>query len=239
MRIIPAIDIIGGNCVRLSQGKYDSVKQYHNNPVDVAKNFEDAGIKYLHLVDLDGAKSKKIMNHKVLENICLQTSLHVDFGGGLQSDEDIRIAFDCGAKQITGGSIVVKKPEIFEEWLLKYGNTKIILGADAKNENIAVSGWEEDSKLDIYSYIQKYQKKGIQYVISTDVSKDGMLSGPSFELYNKILNQNNSLFLIASGGIHSLEDLFKLKEAKLEGAIIGKAIYEGYIKIEDLGKMSN
>ena len=236
MRIIPAIDIIDGKCVRLSQGDYESKKIYNENPLEVAKEFEDHGIKYLHLVDLDGAKSKHIVNHQVLQTIATKTSLEIDFGGGLKSDNDLRIAFECGARQITGGSIAVKEPETFFSWLEKFGSEKIILGADAKNEKVVVSGWIEDSGEELLPFIKKYQEKGVEYVICTDVSKDGMLEGPSFELYRKILDENPNLKLIASGGIATFDDLPALQEIGCEGAIIGKAIYEGKISFKQLEK---
>ncbi|NNE77863.1 MAG: 1-(5-phosphoribosyl)-5-[(5-phosphoribosylamino)methylideneamino] imidazole-4-carboxamide isomerase, partial [Pricia sp.] len=180
MRIIPAIDIIDGKCVRLSKGDYDTKKIYNENPLEVAKQFEAHGIQYLHLVDLDGAKSKHIINHKILERIASKTALKIDFGGGLKSDGDLRIAFECGARQITGGSIAVKDQETFSGWIETYGSEKIILGADAKDEKIAVSGWQEESKEELIPFIRSYQAEGIQYVICTDISKDGMLEGPSF-----------------------------------------------------------
>ena len=183
MRLIPAIDIIDGKCVRLSKGDYATKKIYNENPLEVAKKFENHGIEYLHLVDLDGAKSKHIVNHKVLEQIANKTNLKIDFGGGLKTDEDLRIAFESGADQITGGSIAVKDEEIFSNWLIKYGKDKIILGADVNNEKIAVGGWLEESDKDLIPFIQGYQKKGVKYVICTDISKDGMLQGPSFDLY--------------------------------------------------------
>lgn len=189
MRIIPAIDIIDGKCVRLSKGDYNTKKIYNESPLEVAKQFEAHGIQYLHLVDLDGAKSKHIVNYKILEEIASKTKLNIDFGGGLKSDEDLKIAFESGAKQITGGSIAVKDKVIFESWIEKYGADKIILGADAKDEMIAVSGWQEESKEELIPFIQSYQEKGIEYVICTDISKDGMLEGPSFDLYKKILEE--------------------------------------------------
>ncbi|WP_053977864.1 1-(5-phosphoribosyl)-5-[(5-phosphoribosylamino)methylideneamino]imidazole-4-carboxamide isomerase [Mangrovimonas xylaniphaga] len=240
MRIIPAIDIIEGKCVRLTKGDYSTKKIYNENPLEVAKSFEGAGIEYLHLVDLDGAKSKHIVNYKILEQIASKTNLKVDFGGGLKSNEDLHIAFNSGASQITGGSIAVKNPEIFETWLSKYGSDKIILGADCKDEKIATSGWQEESDLNIMPFIKSYQEKGIQYVICTDISKDGMLEGPAIELYKKILAQckdgPQSLKLIASGGISSLDDIDKLEGIGCEGAIVGKAIYEGRIQMKDLEK---
>ncbi|OAD92369.1 1-(5-phosphoribosyl)-5-[(5-phosphoribosylamino)methylideneamino]imidazole-4-carboxamide isomerase [Aequorivita soesokkakensis] len=244
MRIIPAIDLIDGKCVRLSKGDYSTKKIYNENPLEVAKQFEAHGIQYLHLVDLDGAKNKHIVNHKILEGIASQTSLKIDFGGGLKTDEDLRIAFECGAKQITGGSIAVKNPEIFKNWLQKFGSEKIILGADAKDEKVAISGWTEDSNLKLIPFIQKYIEEGIKYVICTDISKDGMLKGPSFDLYKKIISEFQSeysrrpngkeLKLIASGGISTFEELPKLAEIGCEGTIIGKAIYENRINLKQL-----
>ncbi|WP_264550924.1 1-(5-phosphoribosyl)-5-[(5-phosphoribosylamino)methylideneamino]imidazole-4-carboxamide isomerase [Flavobacterium sp. N2038] len=234
MRIIPAIDIIDGKCVRLSKGDYDTKIIYNENPLEVAKSFEAHGIEYLHLVDLDGAKSSKIVNYKILEQIASQTSLKIDFGGGLKSDDDLRIAFESGANQITGGSIAVKNRAIFEKWISEYGSEKIILGADAKDEKIAVSGWLEDSDEELIPFIQDYQSKGIQYVICTDIAKDGMLQGPSFDLYSKILAEASGVKLIASGGISTFDELPKLAEAGCEGTIIGKAIYEGRITLKQL-----
>ena len=235
MRIIPAIDIIEGKCVRLSKGDYSTKKIYSEDPLDMAKRFEDHGIKYLHLVDLDGAKSKHIVNHKVLENIATNTSLQIDFGGGLKTDDDLRIAFESGAKQITGGSIAVKNPETFTSWINTYGADKIILGADAMDEKIAVSGWLEESDKALIPFINEYQNKGISYVICTDISKDGMLEGPSFKLYKRILNETeNDLKLIASGGISTFDELPKLAEIGCEGTIIGKAIYENRISLKQL-----
>ena len=234
MRLIPAIDIIDGKCVRLSKGDYDTKKIYNENPLEVAKSFEAHGIQYLHLVDLDGAKSSRIVNYKVLEQIASKTSLKIDFGGGLKSDTDLKIAFESGANQITGGSIAIKQPEVFKSWIQQYGTDKIILGADAMNEKIAISGWLEESKEEVIPFIQNYQKEGIQYVICTDISKDGMLEGPSFELYQRILEQTKDLKLIASGGISTFDELPKLAELGCEGTIIGKAIYEGRITLNQL-----
>lgn len=233
MRIIPAIDIIDGKCVRLSQGDYDTKKIYNETPLEVAKEFEDYGIEYLHLVDLDGAKSKQIINYKTLELIASKTNLKVDFGGGIKADNDIRIAFECGANQITGGSISVLNPSLFQEWILKYGSKKIILGADAKNRKIATHGWLETSELDVIDFIQEYKTKGIDYVICTDIAKDGMLQGTSNELYAEVL-ASSDIKLIASGGVSSIDDLIKVKELGCEGAILGKAIYEGHIQLKDL-----
>lgn len=237
MRIIPAIDIIDGKCVRLTKGDYDTKKIYNENPLEVAKQFEAHGIEYLHVVDLDGAKSKHIVNHKILESIASNTGLKVDFGGGLKTDEDLKIAFDSGANQITGGSIAVKNPELFIGWLEKYGSDKIILGADAKNEKVAISGWKEDSNLDLLPFINDYEKDGIRYVICTDISKDGMLEGPSFDLYEKIIRGSSSgegMKLIASGGISTFDELPKLQAMGCEGVIIGKAIYENRISLQQL-----
>ena len=234
MRIIPAIDIIDGKCVRLSKGDYDTKKIYNEHPLEVAKEFEAHGIQYLHLVDLDGAKSKHIVNHKVLEQIASQTSLKIDFGGGLKTDDDLRVAFESGANQITGGSIAVKDRETFKSWLSKFGNQKIILGADAKDEKVAVSGWLEESTEELIPFIQGYQLEGVSYVICTDISKDGMLEGPSFDLYKRILEETENLKLIASGGISTFDELPKLADLGCEGTIIGKAIYEGRISMKQL-----
>lgn len=238
MRIIPAIDIIEGKCVRLSKGDYNTKKIYNEDPLEVAQQFEDAGLQYLHLVDLDGAKTKHIVNWKVLEKLATKTSLKIDFGGGIKSDEDLRIAFESGAKQITGGSIAVKEPVKFTSWITAYGAEKIILGADAMDGKIAVSGWQEESELEVESFIQDYVSKGIEYVISTDISKDGMLEGPSFDLYQSILKKFPDLKLITSGGVSSIDDLIKLKEQGLEGAIVGKAIYENRVSLKELSEIN-
>ena len=234
--IIPAIDLIDAKCVRLSQGDYNQKTVYNENPLEVAKMFEDAGISRLHLVDLDGAKAKHIVNHKVLETIATKTNLVIDFGGGLKSDEDLRIAFESGAQMVTGGSIAVKDRETFLGWIEKYGAEKIILGADAKDKKIAVSGWQEVSELPILEFIDGYTQKGIQKVISTDIARDGMLSGPSIELYKEILDQFPKLELIASGGIASMKDIIELDEMGVPGVITGKAIYENKISLEEIRK---
>ena len=236
MRIIPAIDLIDAQCVRLSKGDYDTKKIYNENPLEVAKAYEDHGIEYLHLVDLDGAKSSRIINYNVLEQIATKTNLKVDFGGGLKSDEDLKIAFESGAHQITGGSIAVKDADKFKKWLAEYGSDKIILGADAKDEKVAISGWLEESKEELLPFIKNYIAQGISYIICTDISKDGMLEGPSLDLYEKILldNQNTTIKLIASGGISSFDELPKLKALGCEGTIIGKAIYENKISLKQL-----
>ncbi|MPS73362.1 MAG: 1-(5-phosphoribosyl)-5-[(5-phosphoribosylamino)methylideneamino]imidazole-4-carboxamide isomerase [Chryseobacterium sp.] len=234
MRIIPAIDIINGECVRLSKGDYNRKTIYSKNVIDVAKNFENNGIQFLHLVDLDGAKQNEIINYKTLEQISKHTNLIIDFGGGLKSEKDIQIAFESGANQVTLGSVAIKNPELFFETLEKYGSKKIILGADAKNEKIAVSGWLEESEMNVYDFIKEKTEAGIQYVISTDIDKDGMLEGPSFDLYQKIISENPDIKLIASGGITSIEDLEKVKSIGCEGVIIGKALYENRITFNDL-----
>jgi phosphoribosylformimino-5-aminoimidazole carboxamide ribotide isomerase len=238
MRIIPAIDIIEGKCVRLTKGDYSTKKIYNESPLEVAKEFEASGIEYLHVVDLDGAKASEIINYKVLEQIASKTNLKIDFGGGLKSNKDLEIAFNSGANQITGGSIAVKNSEIFESWIAQYGAEKIILGADFYPDNaggkIATNGWQEESSLGLLPFIKEYQQKGIQYVICTDISKDGMLQGPSFEVYNDILQEVNPLKLIASGGISSFDELPKLAENGCEGVIIGKAIYENRISLQQL-----
>ncbi|WP_127020314.1 1-(5-phosphoribosyl)-5-[(5-phosphoribosylamino)methylideneamino]imidazole-4-carboxamide isomerase [Flagellimonas beolgyonensis] len=241
MRLIPAIDIIEGKCVRLSKGDYGTKKIYNENPLEVAQKFEAHGIQHLHLVDLDGAKSKHIVNHKVLETIATKTNLKIDFGGGLKTDKDLHIAFESGAHQITGGSIAVKDTETFLGWLETYGPEKIILGADANNEKVAVSGWQEESEQELIPFIKGYQKEGIQYIICTDISKDGMLQGPSFDLYKRILdntqvNGNPGIHLIASGGISTFDELPRLADLGCEGTIIGKAIYENKISLQQLEK---
>lgn len=234
MQIIPAIDIIGGRCVRLTQGDYNLKKEYSDNPVEMAKRFEDAGITRLHLVDLDGAKAKKIINHIVLETIAKNTKLKIDFGGGVQSDDDIQMAFDLGASQVTGGSIAVKNPDLFESWISSFGGEKIILGADAKAGKIAISGWEETTEFDLTAFIKAYHAKGISYVICTDVAKDGLLQGPSIELYKTILEAIPTIQLIASGGVSSMHDLEELQKIGVYGAIVGKAYYEGKISLDEL-----
>jgi phosphoribosylformimino-5-aminoimidazole carboxamide ribotide isomerase len=244
MRIIPAIDIIDGKCVRLTKGDYSTKKIYNENPLEVAKEFEAAGIEYLHVVDLDGAKASQIINYKVLEQIASKTNLKIDFGGGLKSNKDLEIAFNSGAHQITGGSIAVKNSLIFKSWIEKYGSQKIILGADfypdTTGGKIATNGWQEESSLELIPFIKGYQQKGIQHVICTDISKDGMLEGPSFEMYKEILDSDvlrgseDALKLIASGGISTFDELPILAEMGCEGVIIGKAIYENKISLKQL-----
>ncbi len=239
IQIIPAIDLIEGKCVRLTQGDYSQKKEYNSNPLEVAQLFEDAGLTRLHLVDLDGAKQKRVINHKVLERLATHTKLHIDFGGGIQSEEDIRIAFESGAQQITGGSIAIRQPELFESWLKQYGSDKIILGADARNEKIAVSGWEETTEVWIYDFLEEHVRKGVKYVISTDVAKDGLLQGPSFDLYQNISNKTPQLQVIASGGVATLADVERLAAMNIFGVIIGKAIYEGTIPLADLSRLNS
>ncbi len=229
--------IIGGKCVRLTKGDYSTQKIYNENPVEVAKEFEANGIRYLHLVDLDGAKSKHIVNKDILREISTKTSLTIDFGGGIKTDEDVRIAFENGAAQITVGSIAAQQPDLFLKWLSMYGPDKIILGADSYGRKIAIHGWQQQSELDVVDFIADYERKGIKYVICTDISKDGMLQGTSNELYTEIL-QGTNVKLIASGGVSSIDDLVKIKRMGCEGAIIGKAIYEGSIKLNELHRFS-
>jgi len=236
MRILPAIDIIDGKCVRLTRGNYSTKKVYNEKPLEVAKEFEDNGIQYLHLVDLDGAKSKHIVNYETLKTIASKTNLKIDFGGGLKSNDDIKIAFDCGACQISGGSIAVNNPELFLEWLSTYGNERIILGADCKNRKISINGWLESVEIDVIDFIIDFEQKGITHVICTDIAKDGMLEGSSNELYSGILSGTN-INLIASGGVSSVNDLLQLRNMGCEGAIIGKAIYEGKITLKELKQL--
>lgn len=251
MRIIPAIDIIDGKCIRLTRGDYSTKKVYNDNPLEVAKLFEDHGIQYLHLVDLDGARERRIVNFRVLEEIASKTSLKIDFGGGIGSEADLEIAFNSGASQITGGSIAVKNRKKFLEWLHIYGPSRIILGADARNERIAVAGWEEESGEQLIPFIENYRKEGIRYVICTDISRDGMLEGPAFDLYQKILQNTRvtntritmsgvedveemGIRLIASGGVSSIDELPRLEKLGCEGVILGKAIYENKIGLNTL-----
>ena len=234
IELIPAIDIIDGKCVRLSQGDYDSKKVYNENPVEVARELEAHGIRRLHVVDLDGAASHHVVNYRTLERIASRTSLIIDFGGGVKSDEDLVIAFESGAQMVTGGSIAVKNPERFCHWLQTYGSEKIILGADAKDKMIAISGWEETTDKELIPFIQDYYDKGITKTICTDISRDGMLQGPAIELYKEIREQIPLLYLIASGGVSSIQDIEKLAEAGIPAVIFGKAIYEGKIQLKDL-----
>lgn len=236
MQIIPAIDLIDGKCVRLTQGDYEQKIIYNENPVDVAKQFEDIGITRLHLVDLDGAKKGEVVNYKVLEKIIASTNLIVDFGGGIKTNEAIKIVFESGAAIATIGSVAVKDKNLFFSWIAKYGADKILLGADVNNEKIAISGWLEKTEINILDFISENMQKGIKTIFCTDISKDGLLQGASVELYGKILKQFPALNLIASGGVSSIKDLDELKEIGCSGAIVGKAIYENKISMEDLKK---
>lgn len=234
MEIIPAIDIIDGKCVRLTQGDFAQKTIYNENPLEVAKEFEAAGLKRLHLVDLDGAKEGTVKNWAVLQNIAASTSLSIDFGGGIKQDKDLKIVFESGAAYATIGSLAVKQPDVFAGWLKAYGADKFLLGADVKSEKIAVAGWLETTDIDIYDFLTDYVAQGVQQVFCTDVSKDGKLEGPSTELYKKVIKKFPSLYFIASGGVSAMDDLFALKEIGCSGAIVGKAIYEGRIKLSEL-----
>lgn len=234
MEIIPAIDIIDGKCVRLTHGDYSQKKVYNEHPLEVAKEFEDAGIKRLHLVDLDGAKAGEVKNWKVLETIAAKTSSVVDFGGGIKSEKDVQIVFDSGAALATIGSIAVKDEKTFSDWLIKFGADKFLLGADVKKEKITVSGWTEETEIWVYDFIEKYIAKGMKQIFCTDVSKDGALEGPSTELYKTIIAKFSELHFIASGGVSSIDDVFQLQEIGCKGVIIGKAIYEGRIQLNEL-----
>lgn len=234
IELIPAIDVIDGKCVRLSQGDYQSKKVYNQNPVEVAKMFEAHGIHRLHVVDLDGAASKHVVNYKVLETLAGQTSLVIDFGGGIKSDEDLHIAFESGAQMVTLGSIAVKEPDTFNRWMEVYGSERIILGADAKDGKIAVNGWLECSRLELMPFLDDYIKKGVAKVLCTDISRDGMLNGPSLELYKQIMEAYPDLHLIASGGISGMKDIEALNEAGIPAVVFGKAFYEGRITLQDL-----
>lgn len=239
MDIIPAIDIIDGKCVRLTQGDYARKKEYSSDPLEIARQYEDHGIRRLHLVDLDGAKARKVINHVVLEQITRHTNLEVDFGGGVQSEKDLQLVFELGASQVTGGSIAVREPETFKGWLQKYGADKIILGADAKDRKIAISGWQESTTTDVLDYISHYIEQGVRHVICTDVSRDGLLQGPALSLYEEILAHNPTVRLIASGGVSGVEDLHRLREIKVAGVIVGKAIYENKISLQTLQEFVN
>jgi phosphoribosylformimino-5-aminoimidazole carboxamide ribotide isomerase len=234
MDIIPAIDIIEGKCVRLTEGDYAQKTIYNERPLEVAKAFEDAGIQRLHLVDLDGAKAGKVTNWKVLEDIAAGTNLIIDFGGGIKSDEDLLIVLNSGAKMATIGSLAVKQPAIFEAWLTKYGKERFLLGADVKGEKIAIGGWLETTEENIFDFIKANIQKGVQQLFCTDISKDGKLEGPSIELYTKIIHQFPELYFIASGGVSAMEDIHALRAIGCKGVIVGKAIYEGRIKLNEL-----
>ena len=234
IELIPAIDIIDGKCVRLSQGDYNTQKVYNESPMEVAKEFEANGIRRLHVVDLDGAKSSHIVNYKVLDQIAGHTSLTIDFGGGIKTDEDLTIAFEYGAQMVTLGSIAVKNPDLFKSWLHKYGAERIILGADVKDNRISVNGWKEESQQELLPFLTDYTQEGIRKVLCTDISRDGMLQGPSIELYKQIMGQFPDMHLIASGGVSGLDDIIRLDEAGIPAVVFGKALYEGRIAMKDL-----
>jgi phosphoribosylformimino-5-aminoimidazole carboxamide ribotide isomerase len=236
IQIIPAIDIIEGKCVRLTQGDYTQKKVYNENPLEVARQFEEAGIKRLHLVDLDGAKKGSIVNLNVLESIASKTNLTIDFGGGIKTNSSIETIFNAGAKIATVGSLAVKQQELFYSWIQKYGSDKILLGADVKNSNIAIEAWITETRINIFDFLKTNFEKGVRNVFCTDISKDGLLRGPSFELYSDIINKNPEINLIASGGVSSVKDITELEKSGCRGVIIGKAIYEGRITIDELKK---
>lgn len=234
IHIIPAIDLIDGKCVRLSQGDFNRKTNYDGLPVDLAMRYQDAGMNRLHLVDLDGARQKKVINLKTLEQIAKNTKLHIDFGGGLQSDQDVKDVFSAGASQITGGSIAVRNPEVFEQWINKYGSEKIILGADAKDEKIAIGGWMESTDVCLYEFIKNYQLKGLVYLLSTDITRDGMMLGPAYQMYEKIAIHTPSMRIIASGGVSCLDDIIKLNDLNIWGVVVGKAFLEGKISLDQI-----
>lgn len=234
IEIIPAIDILDGKCVRLSKGEYASKKIYSEKPLEVAKAFEDHGLKRLHVVDLDGAKSNHIVNYHTLYEIASNTSLTIDFGGGIKGDADLHIAFDNGASMVTLGSIAVRNPETLLEWIRYYGADRIILGADVKNQKIAINGWEEESEVELNAFLKHYTENGIKQVLCTDINRDGLLQGPSIELYQKILEEFPGLYLMASGGVCSLDDIYQLEESKVSAVVLGKAIYERKISLKEL-----
>lgn len=234
IELIPAIDIIGGKCVRLSQGDYESQKVYRDHPLEVARELEAHGIRRLHVVDLDGAASQHVVNYRTLEQLATHTSLIIDFGGGVKTDEDLHIAFESGAQMVTGGSIAVRRPEVFARWVQHYGGEKIILGADVKDRCVAVGGWKESTDCELFPFLEMNVKQGVTQVICTDISCDGMLQGPSIPLYREVLQQYPDLYLIASGGVGCLADIQALDEAGVPAVIFGKALYEGRITLEEL-----
>ncbi len=237
MRIIPAIDIIDGKCVRLSQGDYSKKKIYNERPVEVAKEFADAGLRYVHVVDLDGAKAGKVVNWKVIEDICEQTPLQVDFGGGVKKEEDVKGLLNLGVTQINIGSLAVKKPEVVYKWISQFGPTSIILSADVNNDKVAIEGWQADSGINIHELIENFLKNKLKFVTCTDISKDGMLAGTNTDLYKALMLRFPTINFIASGGVSSIDDLLLLKSQKLYGAIVGKAIYEGRIGLDELSQL--
>lgn len=236
IRVIPAIDIIEGKCVRLTQGDYSQKKVYGADPLDMALRFEGAGLRFLHLVDLDGAREKKVINYRIVERIASKTSLIVDFGGGIASDDDIHVAFECGVAKVNIGSVAVKKEELCLEWIERYGAERIILSADARKEKIAVSGWQEDTDISVYDLVEKYRTAGITEVACTDIECDGMLQGASHELYRSLREKFSDMKIIASGGVSSIKEIEELGELGLDGAIVGRAIYEGRIQLADFSQ---
>lgn len=236
IELIPAIDIIDGKCVRLTKGDYATSKVYNEDPLEVALEIESYGLQRLHVVDLDGAKSKHVVNHRVLSRIAGHTSLKIDFGGGIKSDEDLAVAFDCGAQMVTVGSVASRQPELFLKWLDMYGGEKMILGADTRDGFISVNGWQEESRQELLPYLSEYIRQGVQNVLCTDIHKDGMLQGPSIELYREIMAACPTLHLIASGGVSSLDDIRQLHEAGIPAVVFGKALYEGRFTLKELGE---
>lgn len=234
MEVIPAIDIINGKCVRLTKGDYKQVTRYAEDPLEIAKEFESSGINRLHLVDLDGAKAKHVVNIDVLRRICEHTNLLVDFGGGVKSDEDLRKVFEAGARQVTAGSIAVRDPTRVQKWINEHGGDSIILGADLLNGKVMVSGWQENTEIRLFDFLNDYIEMGLKWVICTDISKDGVMQGPAFDLYASILTRFPDIQLIASGGVTTIEDLNQLRDAGLAGAIVGKAYYEGKLSLQQL-----
>jgi len=239
MEIIPAIDIIDGKCVRLTHGDYSKKKIYNEHPLEVALEFQDAGISRLHLVDLDGAKAGSIKNWKVLEQIAGKTSLVIDFGGGIKSEKDVRIVFNSGAALATVGSMAVKEQDVFLEWIKHFGAEKFFLGADVKGELITINGWTENTEINVFDFIQEQVDHGINQIFCTDVSKDGALAGPSIELYSDIVQKFPQLHFVASGGVSGMDDIIHLQEVGCSGVIIGKAIYEGRILLSDLQRINS
>lgn len=239
MIVFPAIDLIGGKCVRLTEGKFDTLKEYSGDPIDIAKKYEDAGLSHLHLVDLDGARNKKVSQYKILEAISSKTKLNIDFGGGIQSEEDIKIVFESGAAQANVGSLAITRPEMFTHWLEIYGAEKIILASDVKDKMIAAHAWKDISKTTIFQLIDRFIPVGLKYVTCTDISKDGMLQGVNQDLYKELIDTYPDLFITASGGVHNMDDLFTLKKINCKGVIIGKAIYENKISLSELYEIQN
>jgi phosphoribosylformimino-5-aminoimidazole carboxamide ribotide isomerase len=235
--IIPAIDLIGGRCVRLRQGRFDALKEYDIDPLDVAREFEQHGCKRLHLVDLDGARQGKVVNHQVLEKIAASTKLVIDFSGGIRSQADLDLAFQCGAAQVAMGSIAVTRRALFCEWLEKYGSDKIILAADFYKSSVKIGAWSENTRVDLLDFLTEFRQAGIRMVICTDIEKDGLLQGPAVEMYRLVKVTFPDLFLIASGGVTTIKDVQTLNNLGVDGVIIGMAFYEGYIDLGELKKL--